>query len=303
MKKECEYCKKSLPNYLSGHLFRHQRARIDKHLKECVMCRSECEALKHSEETRRFMKEIEPAEGMIQRVGDGLSSIARLRKIFYRPLWITLIVVAAAGMYLYMAAPRQLDSELDSIVKTPAPGSAAVATAPAVTAESAPTATLPAATAVTATVAPVVPPPPKPVAAAPAPPALEPFAVVVTLAQAQEKTSLRRINEVMRGYAKLKKAKFTSAVREVSGELSSKELLAFLGRIEDTGTVRYNRKKLEALPGAQPVPFVLSLKPAEREAQPHAAAPASAPAAAPAAPAPAAEPAPLATAPTPSPDR
>jgi hypothetical protein len=253
MKKECEYTRKSLGKYLHGHLFRLRKMRIDRHLRSCVVCRSEYEALKRAEETRLFMKDFEPAGGMASRIADGFSSLARLRKIFYRPLWLALIVVFAAAVYSYVVTPRQFDIELDSIVKTAPISTVAVSTAPSATLASVPA---PAAIA----------PPAKPLpAAAPAPipaptPAVDPLTVIITVASENEKTAIRRINEVMRGNDQLRKKKFSDEVRELSGALTPKELLTFFTRIAESGKVSYSRKRFETFPVAQPVPFVLKLK-------------------------------------------
>lgn len=254
MKKECEYTRKSLGKYLHGHLFRPQKMKIDRHLRSCVVCRSEFEARRRAEETRLFMKDFAPAGGVVQRVTEGFSSLARLRKIFYRPLWIALIVVFAAAVYSYLVAPRQLDIELDSIVKT-----APVTTVPAATAESAahtaPIAPAPAATAPAAMSLPA------------AAPAADPLTVVITVAPDNEKTAVRRINEAMRGHVELRKKKFSDEVREINGALTAQELRAFFNRIEDSGRVSFSRKRFESFPGDQPIPFVLKLKFAARVAE------------------------------------
>jgi len=252
MKKECEYTRRSLGKYLHGHLFRPQKMRIDRHLRSCVVCRSECEALKRVEETRLFMKDFEPAGGVVQRMTEGVSSLARLRKIFYRPLWLALIVVFAAAVYSYVVTPRQLDVELESIVKTSPISTTAASAVHSATIPSAPAATAPAAMAVPA--------------AAPAP-VVEPFMVTLTVAPENEKTAIRRINEVMRGHAQLRKKKFSDEVREIAGTLTAKELLTFFNRIEDSGRVSYSRKRFESFPAAQPIPFVLKLKSAARAAE------------------------------------
>src|ERR1700693_4077665 len=137
-KKECTYTVRSLEKYLHGHLFKPQKMRIDRHLKSCVVCKSQFEALKHREETRRLLKDITPAEGIVPRMREGLSSAVRLKKVLYRPLWIAGIVLVAAAVYHFAITPTQLDVELDSIVKTMPSSTAPTAAAPAVVKESAP---------------------------------------------------------------------------------------------------------------------------------------------------------------------
>lgn len=135
MKKECEYARKLLPRYLRGHVFRLQKARIERHLKQCAVCSSECQALMHTEVTRRFLKDLAPAEGVMPRMKEGFSGLGRLKKLFYRPLWIAVLAAVVAAAYYYSTVvlmPRRLDLELESIVKT-APSLTAPATAPSTT--------------------------------------------------------------------------------------------------------------------------------------------------------------------------
>jgi len=282
MKKECENTRKSLGKYLRGHLFRLQKMKIDRHLRSCVVCRSEFEARKRAEETRQFMKDFAPAGGVVQRMTEGFSGLARLRKVFYRPLWLALIALFGVAVYSCVVTPRQFDLELESIVKTTPISTAPVSTAHSPTIASAPAATVPAAR--------VLP------AAVPAP-AGEPLMVTITVAQENEKTALRRINEVMQGHAQLRNKKFSDEAREISGTLTARELLTFFNRIEESGKISYSRKRFESVPGAHPIPFVLKLRLAARAEEPASPVlPAPAP--------PAAEvPAPPVDAPAQTPDR
>lgn len=246
MKKECVYTRKSLGKYLHGHLFKLQKMRIDRHLRSCVVCRSEFDALRRKEETRLLLKDFAQDGGVLQRVTEGFSGLTRLRKVFYRPLWIALIVVFAAAVYSYMITPRQIDLEIESIVKTAPTGtvhSAAIASAPAATAPA--TKVLPAASSA---------------------PAVDPLTVAIAIAPEEENAAIRRINEIMRGHAQLRKNKFSDEVREISGTLTARELQTFFNRIEETGRISYSRKRFESFPGAQQIPFVLKLKlkPADR---------------------------------------
>lgn len=236
MKKECAQVRKALPNYLRGHLFKLEQLRIERHLRSCVVCYSQYDALKRAAETRQYLKDITPPEGVVQRMKEGVSGLAKLKKLIYRPLWIAGIVVAAAVVYHYAMTPRKLDVELDRIVKT-APSS----TAPAVPA----------------------PAPLTPVAAQPVAPVhaaarvMEPLLVSITTEN--DKAAIRRINEVMREHGRLRKFKFTDTVRDVSGNLTAKELLTFFNRIGSAGKVSYSRKRFESFPSAQPIPFVMRL--------------------------------------------
>ncbi len=232
MKKECALVKKALPKYLRGHLFKFEQVRIERHLRSCIVCQSQYEALKRADETRKFLKDVTPPEGVVQIVKEGVVGLAKLKKILYRPLWILGIIVIVLTLYYFFSRPRQLDVELENIAKTAPSSSIQASSAPA-----------PAAV-------PSVSPPQ-------APPAAEPLLITVTVTD--EKAAVRRINDVMRSHGQLRKFKFTDMVREISGSLTAKELLAFFSRIQPAGKVSYNRKQLEAFPNAQPVPFVMKL--------------------------------------------
>jgi hypothetical protein len=248
MKKECERTRKVFPRYLRGHVFRTERIRIDRHLASCVICRSEFEGLKRADETRRILKDINMSEGVIPVVKNGVASLSGLKKILYRPLWLAAIVLAAAGIYHYAMTPRQLDLEIEKIVQTEP------ATTPAVQPEelkpktemnvvSTPAASVPA---------------PQPPSAPPAPP------LVVNIIPDNETAAVRRINEVMREQGHLRKVKFSETNREAAGTLSAGELQAFLDRIEAVARVKFNRKRLESFPNAQPIPFTLKLQAAPK---------------------------------------
>jgi hypothetical protein len=118
MNEECERTKKALPDYLRGHVFRITRNRIDRHLQTCVVCRSEFEALRSTEETRQILKYVDSPGGVAYRLKEGIFALAKLKKILYRPLWLAGIVLVAAGLLYYAMLPRQLDLEIESIVKT-----------------------------------------------------------------------------------------------------------------------------------------------------------------------------------------
>jgi len=237
MKKECTHTRKALPKYLRGHLFKLEQIRIERHLKSCVVCYSQYESLKRADETRKFLKDITPPEGVAQIVKEGVSDLAKLKKLLYRPLWILGIVIVVVLIYYFLSKPRQLDMEIDNIIKT----------------ESSRT---------TQTVPDSQPPVASPAAVAlpvehPAAPLMDPLSVTITTDN--DKVAIRRINEIMRGHGQLRKFKFTDMVREISGSLTAKELLTFFNRIEPVGKVSYNRKRFKAFSSAQPISFVMRL--------------------------------------------
>ncbi len=272
MKKECAHTRKALRKYLHGHLFTPEQIRIERHLRACVVCYSEYQALKRVDETRRYLKDITPPEGVVQRVKAGVSGLVKLKKLLYRPLWVAAIIGVVALAYIYVIAPRHRDLEIENLEK-----SLPAAAAPSVSSSSQPTTTTIAAP--TAQPAPVQ----QPIAPQPAPrPALaaavDPLSITIT--PDDEAAAIRRLNEVMRGHGSLRKLKFSDTVREISGSLTAKELLTFFNRIEPVGKVSYSRKRFESFPSTQPISFVLKLK---------SASPRPKAAALPASPAPAAE--------------
>ncbi|MGE5809366.1 MAG: hypothetical protein ACM32I_09580 [Nitrospirota bacterium] len=146
MNKECEETRKNLPKYLQGHVFRTRRGRIERHLDQCVICRSEFEALRRTEETREILRDIDAPGGVVGHVKDGVFALGKIRKLLYRPLWIAAILLIASAVVYYLVTPHQLAREIDSIVKseptpsTPAttphaPPTPATVTRPSATAE------------------------------------------------------------------------------------------------------------------------------------------------------------------------
>ena len=114
---ECERTRTSLPNYLRGHVFWFKRRRIERHLVQCVMCRSEYEAAKHVDDTRRLLKDLDLSEGMLDRVKDGVSTINRVRTIFYRPLWLAGLAALIAAIVYMVHRPPQVALEIEKLEK------------------------------------------------------------------------------------------------------------------------------------------------------------------------------------------
>ena len=250
MNKECEHARKSLRKYLHGHLFMPEQMKIERHLKKCVVCSSEFQALKRVAETRRYIKDITPPEGIVQRVKDGVSGLARLKKILYHPLWVAGIIAAGALVYFYVITPHRPDSDFEG---AGVPSNAATQPAPATVAAPGAASSATAAAPVPAKTA------PEPV---PISPAIEPLAVTITVDD--EQTAVRGINEVMKGHATLRGKRFTETVKEISGSLTAKELLTFFNRIENAGKIHYNQARLASFPAAASVPFVMRIKTAPR---------------------------------------
>lgn len=248
MNEECERTKKALPDYLRGHVFRITRNRIDRHLQTCVVCRSEFEALRRTEETRQILKYIDSPGGVANRLKEGVSALAKLKMILYRPLWLAGIVLVAAGLTYYAMLPRQRDLEIESIVKTAPANTASVPGAEPTNEVKKP---------VTAVNEPV----PQPV------PAQTVTPLAVSIVPVNEGASIQRINEVMSGHGALRKMKFSDATRQLSGELSAQELLMFFGRMGEVAKVRYDRKHFTSFPTDQKIPFVLTLKAAPKSVE------------------------------------
>jgi hypothetical protein len=255
MKKDCAYTRKSLRKYLHGHLFKPEQIRVERHLRSCIMCYTEYQALQHAAEAKQYLKDITPPEGIVQRVQAGVSGLAKLKKILYRPLWLAGIITVIVLAYIYMLAPPHRDLEIENLEKSGSVGSMPSSTTPALPAQDVRPSPVSAQTAV------VRPPAPRPDEAVRM---LKPLPVTITVNN--EKEAIRRINEIMRGHEDLRTMRFSDTVREISGSLTSKELITFFGLIESEGKISYSRKRLAAFPNAQPVPFVMNLKVA-----PHAA--------------------------------
>jgi hypothetical protein len=256
MKKQCEYTRKTLKNYLRGHVYKLQKMRVERHLKSCVMCRSELESLKHAEEARRYIKDITPVEGIMPVLQEGVSAVKGLKKVLYRPLWIAGIVLIATTVTYYFVTPRKLDIEIDNIARTAPSGTVISASSPSA----------PVVNAVPAIAQAVHAPTAAPVSRGEPDRMVEPLAITITAPQEQEKESIQRINQVVRELGKLRKEAFSNEVREITGALTASELVIFISRISNTGRASYNRKRLDSFPGTQTVPFILTLKFAPRAA-------------------------------------
>ncbi len=234
MTKECKRTRQTLLNYLHGHVFLMHRARIERHLQQCVVCRSEFEALRRAEETKQILKDINAPQGVVGRMKEGVFSLIRLKKVLYRPLWIMGIVLIVGAVYYYEVTPRQLDLEIERIVKT-APSTSPASSSPAMASHqvSASSAAVPT-------------------------PALEPL--LITITPNNNTSAIRRINEVMGRQGKLWTVKFSDTIKEVSGSLTAKELTVFFNRIAPSAKISYERKQFKSFPATEPIPFVMKLK-------------------------------------------
>lgn len=239
MSKDCASTRKGLRKYLRGHLFKYEQVRIARHLNACPVCRSEFQALQKVADTRQLLRDITPPEGVKQRLKAGAAGLSKLKVLIYRPLWIILLVGGVTLLYVNLVAPRH-DVEIENIEKS-LPPALPLVSAPAATSRVAAAASAEAVTA----------PPP-------ATPAPEPLLVAVV---PRDERSVARINEIMRGHGQLKKMKFSESVREVAGSLNEKELATFFERMEQTASVSYSKKKLQAFSGKDVIPFIIKLKP------------------------------------------
>jgi hypothetical protein len=247
MKKECEDTRSLLPRYLRGHLFKPQQKRIERHLASCAVCRSEFDALRQIGETRRILKDITPPETVAGRMKERVTALHPLKKLFYRPLWLIMIAAVIAASYLYVIDPFLHDPDIEKL-------DAGIPPSPPAKAESAPQ-TLPTPS-TTGLPAPQQKIEPAPAAAAPR---TDPLVVTITLEKQNEKASIRTINEAMKEHALLKTMRFSNKVREISGSLTSDELLTFFNRIQSAGKITYRRSRL-ASAGSELLPFVMKLK-------------------------------------------
>jgi hypothetical protein len=232
MKRDCSYTRKHLPRYLTGHLFGPQRQRIERHLRTCPICSSEYDALRRIDETRSILRDIDPPAG----AGAALRrKAAGLTRLLYRPLWLAAIAAAAFALTVYVVMPLLHDPDLDRL-DAPAPPTApahapAVARAPG----------LPARTAE-----------PEPL--------VDPLVVTITVDKDRERASLRQINDAMTEHALLRTMQFSDTVREISGRLTSHELLTFFNRIQGAGKISYKRSRLAKAEAGELLPFVMRLQ-------------------------------------------
>jgi len=255
MKKECEVTRSLLPRYLRGHLFKPQQKRIERHLASCAVCRSEFDALRQIGETRRILKDITPPETVAGRMKEQVSALHALKKLFYRPLWLIMIAAVIAASYLYVIDPLLHDPDIEKL-------DAGIPPSPAATVPSAPHQRIE----------------PAPAAAAPK---TDPLVVTITLEKQNEMASIRTLNEAMKEHPLLKNMRFSDKVREISGSMTSDELLTFFNRIQSTGKIAYRRSRL-ASAGSELLPFVMKLKSLPAPTQASTDRPADDPAAKPA---------------------
>jgi hypothetical protein len=218
--------------------------RVERHLKACPVCASELYSLRYAADTKQLLKDITPPEGMAARMEATLLSVGRVRLFLYRPLWILLAVLALGSLYFFVIVPSRYDPELESIERS-LPADKASAPEASRSAQS----HVPAAVPAPAVKAPA--PAPVPVST------VEPLAITIT---PEDQSSMWRINEVMKGHARLRKLRFTDVVREVSESLTPGELQTLFGRIEQYGRVKYSGKRFNALATTELIPFVMKLK-------------------------------------------
>jgi hypothetical protein len=256
MNKDCAYTRKSLRKYLHGHLFKPEQIRVERHLRSCVMCYTEYQALEQAAEAKQYLKDITPPEGIMQRVQASVSGLVKLKKILYRPLWLAGILAAIVLAYIYVLAPPHRDLEIENLEK---PGTMALEPPPRATASTAQGVSPSPMTAPATTVRPPASQSNEAVRM------LKPLPVTITVDN--EKAAIRRINEAMRGHAELGKMMFSDTAREISGSMTSRELLTFFSLIESEGKISYSRRRLRAFSSAQPVPFVMRLKVAPQAAE------------------------------------
>lgn len=247
MKKECEHTRGLLPRYLRGHLFKPQQNRIERHLAECAVCRSEFDSLRRIDETQQFLKYLDPPQGVAARLKEGVSGLAGIRKLMFRPLWLIMIAGVIAASYLYVIHPLLHDPDIERLDAGITPSQQGTAE-PAPRAQPTPT-----------VAAPPVPQQkiePAPAAAAPK---ADPLVVTITMEKQNEKAGIKLINDAMKEHALLKTMRFNDKVREVSGNLTPDELVTFFNRIQSAGKIAYKRSRLTAA-GSEMLPFVMKLQ-------------------------------------------
>ena len=238
MRKECAQTSKSLSKYLLGHLFKTEQRKIERHLKKCAFCSTELEALRQAAETKRLLRDITPPDGVVQRVKEGVSGLSRFKKLLYRPLWIAGIIAAVVLVYLSLLVPNHAPVKQGTDEMQQNPAEAPVPENVSKTADhnentSARTATI-------------------------HDPSVKPLIVTITVSNSTRSRS--RINGIMQGHELLRTMRFTNTVKEISGNLTGKELITFFNRASTAGRIRYSRSHFRSFPTAQPIPFVIRLR-------------------------------------------
>jgi hypothetical protein len=234
-----------LPRHLKGYLFRPQQKRVERHLASCPVCRSRNDALRQTDETREILRYLDPNASIAGRMKAALGGIARL---FFRPLWLLLIITCALAFQTYVITPLLHDPDLEKLDAAAPPQSAAMLeTAPL----AAPTPTP------TASITPVQLPQARVQASAEK---HDPLFVIITVERENEKAGMALINEAMKEHAMLTNLRFSEKVREVAGRLTPDELYTFFSRIRDAGTISYKRSRLASAAAGEALPFVLKLQ-------------------------------------------
>jgi hypothetical protein len=218
-----------------------------------------------------------------------VSGLSRLKKLIYRPLWVTAMAGFVAAIYFFVIAPLHRISEREALSiptgTAPAPVAASPAAAPAVAAPSVPS---PAPLAA-APVPGIQPPKAADAAGRPSDPAVQNQRIAtavpsrtqrikVTITAEDEQAAIKKINEVLQEHASLNTLSMTDDRREVDGTLGSGELLTLFDRLRAAGKVRYSKKSLDAFSSQESVPFSITLKRAPKSARPAEQPPADKPA-------------------------
>jgi hypothetical protein len=184
-----------------------------------------------------------PTEGIARLRETGARSLEAFLRLLHRPIWLFLIVAAAAAIYQYMIHPLMYDPDLERL------------DAPAMSAAPPQTAQPPSAASVSSSIEQKKPAQP----AASKQPATSPLVVTITVDEEKEASSIRRINDAMKEHALLRTMRFGRSAREISGSLTTGELRAFFGRIDGAGKVSYRRSRLASAGEGELIPFVMRL--------------------------------------------
>jgi hypothetical protein len=260
MKGECEYTRKRLERYLNGRLFKIQLRRIARHLSVCAICSSEFDAVRRIDETKRILRDVDsPDASPFVRIAS--RAVPAVRRLLYRPLWLSLILCSLVALYLYVLLPmvhdpdlERLDASLSEPVAAPDSTRASGPTPTAVH-EAGPSRRAPKGSSAQEDTRP------------------DPLIVSVVVDADREKATIQRINEAMKEHALLKSMRFSDTVREISGSLTANELKSFFDRIQDAGKITYKRSRLASAGETGLLPFVVRIKvappahPAEPEGQ------------------------------------
>lgn len=115
----CAKYQDRLSDYIDGLLLEHERLDVERHLQECVNCRTICEDLLYLRQLSRELPEYEPSPQLWERIAAAIAAETRADSVPKRiqRLWMRPVFAAAAVVTIALLVGALLRS------RSPAPGS------------------------------------------------------------------------------------------------------------------------------------------------------------------------------------